>query len=172
MAGACGSRNHKLIFKACISPALQPPSQLEQRNIKRDAEKNTLPLTQWLAITNLLAGHSHHGFRVYQTQVMPRLSSRWTTRVFPQSTASPFDGKREIVNVTGRLGTWRDAPTFFARLNQTGVLSPARESASVVTISLNKIATPTGGASSSRERPPFLIRRCFPSRVSQLRTLS
>jgi len=31
----------------------------------------THPLTQWLATTNLLAGHSHHGFRAYQTQVMP-----------------------------------------------------------------------------------------------------
>ncbi len=49
-------------------------------------KRSKLPLTQWLATTNLPARHLHHGFiiRAYQTQVMPRLStlsrevSRWT----------------------------------------------------------------------------------------------
>jgi len=85
-----------------------------------------MQLTQRLATANLLVGHSRIGFRAYQAQVMPRLSSRWKTRVFPQYTASAFDGKREIVSVTGRLGSFdhRSPSTFLIKPETQAGLRP------------------------------------------------
>jgi hypothetical protein len=68
----------------------------------------TLPLTQWLATTNLLAGHSHHGFRAYQTQVMPRQSFCISIPGIPQSTDSQGPICRDILCsiMFKRVGRW------------------------------------------------------------------
>jgi hypothetical protein len=52
------------------------PAQLTLNCWTRTVQDSKLPLTRWLATTNLLAGHSHHGLRAAQFLPQPRLSSR------------------------------------------------------------------------------------------------